>query len=225
MECCCSSLCVEWDLCHSCRRIVSRSLRDQSDGNLLLSLWSREHVMLKKCLDLKFKKVLKRIWINPDVHETLTSIGTLACDTAFILDYFFHIFYLSVLCYSPGYRHVHLLKADGSSLSPATLFIHVKVVRRGVPIKTVSERIGKAWCFCHTVVPRNTEEKATEPSSWGAVTLQNETTWKKHDTGRIWTNSVRNNLKIVSVDLHLAFFLLLICGVRACYGHVMVEAK
>ncbi|XP_039543345.1 1-phosphatidylinositol 4,5-bisphosphate phosphodiesterase delta-3-A [Pimephales promelas] len=43
-----------------------------------------------------------------------------------------------------GYRHVHLLKADGSSLSPATLFIHVKVVRRGVPIKTVSERKGKA---------------------------------------------------------------------------------
>ncbi|KAK7168001.1 hypothetical protein R3I94_002149 [Phoxinus phoxinus] len=43
-----------------------------------------------------------------------------------------------------GYRHVHLLNADGSSLSPATLFIHVKVVRRGVPIKTVSERIGKA---------------------------------------------------------------------------------
>ncbi|XP_058625129.1 1-phosphatidylinositol 4,5-bisphosphate phosphodiesterase delta-3-A isoform X1 [Onychostoma macrolepis] len=43
-----------------------------------------------------------------------------------------------------GYRHVHLLKADGSNLSPATLFIHVKVVRRGVPIKTVSERIGKA---------------------------------------------------------------------------------
>uniref|UniRef100_A0A8C4NRJ6 Phosphoinositide phospholipase C n=1 Tax=Dicentrarchus labrax TaxID=13489 RepID=A0A8C4NRJ6_DICLA len=37
-----------------------------------------------------------------------------------------------------GYRHVHLLKADGSSLSPATLFIHVKV-RKGVPIKTVSE--------------------------------------------------------------------------------------
>ncbi|CAG07256.1 unnamed protein product, partial [Tetraodon nigroviridis] len=28
-----------------------------------------------------------------------------------------------------GYRHVHLLKADGSSLSPATLFIHVKVTR------------------------------------------------------------------------------------------------
>lgn len=43
-----------------------------------------------------------------------------------------------------GYRHVHLLKADGSNLSPATLFIHVKVVRRGVPIKTVSERMGKA---------------------------------------------------------------------------------
>uniref|UniRef100_A0A8B9JIR4 Phosphoinositide phospholipase C n=1 Tax=Astyanax mexicanus TaxID=7994 RepID=A0A8B9JIR4_ASTMX len=42
-----------------------------------------------------------------------------------------------------GYRHVHLLKADGSSLSPATLFIHVKVTRRGVPIKTVSGRMGK----------------------------------------------------------------------------------
>ncbi|XP_053472030.1 1-phosphatidylinositol 4,5-bisphosphate phosphodiesterase delta-3-A isoform X2 [Ictalurus furcatus] len=42
-----------------------------------------------------------------------------------------------------GYRHVHLLKADGSSLSPATLFIHVKVTRRGKPIKTVSERMGK----------------------------------------------------------------------------------
>ncbi|KAM7387292.1 hypothetical protein PAMA_009761 [Pampus argenteus] len=36
-----------------------------------------------------------------------------------------------------GYRHVHLLKADGSSLSPATLFIHVKVTRKGVPIKTI----------------------------------------------------------------------------------------
>ncbi|XP_051569905.1 1-phosphatidylinositol 4,5-bisphosphate phosphodiesterase delta-3-A isoform X2 [Myxocyprinus asiaticus] len=43
-----------------------------------------------------------------------------------------------------GYRHVHLLKADGSSLSPATLFIHVKVIRRGFHIKTVSERMGKA---------------------------------------------------------------------------------
>lgn len=42
-----------------------------------------------------------------------------------------------------GYRHVHLLKADGSSLSPATLFIHVKVVRRGVSIKSVSESLGK----------------------------------------------------------------------------------
>lgn len=49
----------------------------------------------------------------------------------------------------PGYRHIHLLKADGSSLSPATLFIHVKVTRRGVPVKTMAERIaaakGKAW--------------------------------------------------------------------------------
>ncbi|XP_026215117.1 1-phosphatidylinositol 4,5-bisphosphate phosphodiesterase delta-3-A [Anabas testudineus] len=43
-----------------------------------------------------------------------------------------------------GYRHVHLLKADGSSLSPATLFIHVKVTRKGVPIKTVSERMAFA---------------------------------------------------------------------------------
>ncbi|XP_056258211.1 1-phosphatidylinositol 4,5-bisphosphate phosphodiesterase delta-3-A [Seriola aureovittata] len=43
-----------------------------------------------------------------------------------------------------GYRHVHLLKADGSSLSPATLFIHVKVSRKGVPIKTVSERMAMA---------------------------------------------------------------------------------
>ncbi|XP_076000183.1 1-phosphatidylinositol 4,5-bisphosphate phosphodiesterase delta-3-A-like [Genypterus blacodes] len=43
-----------------------------------------------------------------------------------------------------GYRHVHLLKADGSSLSPATLFIHVKVARKGVPIKTVSERMAMA---------------------------------------------------------------------------------
>ncbi|CAL8304535.1 unnamed protein product [Merluccius merluccius] len=43
-----------------------------------------------------------------------------------------------------GYRHIHLLKADGSSLSPASLFIHVKVSRRGVPIKTVSERVATA---------------------------------------------------------------------------------
>ncbi|CAL8274392.1 unnamed protein product [Lota lota] len=43
-----------------------------------------------------------------------------------------------------GYRHIHLLKADGSSLSPASLFIHVKVSRKGVPIKTVSERVAMA---------------------------------------------------------------------------------
>ncbi|XP_034046119.1 1-phosphatidylinositol 4,5-bisphosphate phosphodiesterase delta-3-A isoform X2 [Thalassophryne amazonica] len=43
-----------------------------------------------------------------------------------------------------GYRHVHLLKADGSSLSPATLFIQVKVARKGVHIKSVSERIAAA---------------------------------------------------------------------------------
>lgn len=43
-----------------------------------------------------------------------------------------------------GYRHVHLLKADGSSLSPATLFIHVKVTRKGIPLKTVSERLALA---------------------------------------------------------------------------------
>ena len=42
-----------------------------------------------------------------------------------------------------GYRHIHLLKADGSSLSPASLFIHVKVSRKGVPIKTVSARAAK----------------------------------------------------------------------------------
>lgn len=48
-----------------------------------------------------------------------------------------------------GYRHVHLLKADGSSLSPATLFIHVKVSLKGVHVKSVSDRMakakGKAW--------------------------------------------------------------------------------
>uniref|UniRef100_A0A8C7IUB4 Phosphoinositide phospholipase C n=1 Tax=Oncorhynchus kisutch TaxID=8019 RepID=A0A8C7IUB4_ONCKI len=33
------------------------------------------------------------------------------------------------------------VSADGSSLSPSTLFIHVKVSRKGVPIKTVSERM------------------------------------------------------------------------------------
>ncbi|XP_062263533.1 1-phosphatidylinositol 4,5-bisphosphate phosphodiesterase delta-3-A [Platichthys flesus] len=43
-----------------------------------------------------------------------------------------------------GYRHVHLLKADGSSLSPATLFVHVKVSRKRVPGLTVSERIAIA---------------------------------------------------------------------------------
>ncbi|XP_035263034.1 1-phosphatidylinositol 4,5-bisphosphate phosphodiesterase delta-3-A-like isoform X1 [Anguilla anguilla] len=37
-----------------------------------------------------------------------------------------------------GYRHVHLLKADGSSLSPATLFIHIKVTRKNSPVKMAS---------------------------------------------------------------------------------------
>jgi len=134
---------------------------------------------------------------------------------------------LSVLCYSPGYRHVHLLKADGSSLSPATLFIHVKVVRRGVPIKTVSERKGKAWCFCHTVVPG----KYWRKSHWAELfRVTAEVLWlfrmrppdKKHDIGCIWTNSVRNNLKKVSVDLHLAFFSIVNLWCQSvlwtCYG-------
>ncbi|XP_031416974.1 1-phosphatidylinositol 4,5-bisphosphate phosphodiesterase delta-3-A-like [Clupea harengus] len=44
-----------------------------------------------------------------------------------------------------GYRHVHLLRADGSSLSPASLFIHVKVKRQGLPpVRSVAERMGKA---------------------------------------------------------------------------------
>ncbi|KAJ8344789.1 hypothetical protein SKAU_G00289820 [Synaphobranchus kaupii] len=50
-------------------------------------------------------------------------------------------FTLPFTSFRTGYRHVHLLKADGSSLSPATLFIHVTVSRRGVPIKSVSRRM------------------------------------------------------------------------------------
>uniref|UniRef100_A0A8C9YPJ3 Phosphoinositide phospholipase C n=1 Tax=Sander lucioperca TaxID=283035 RepID=A0A8C9YPJ3_SANLU len=46
-------------------------------------------------------------------------------------------FTLPFMSLRTGYRHVHLLKADGSSLSPSTLFIHVKVTLKGVPIKTV----------------------------------------------------------------------------------------
>uniref|UniRef100_A0A8C7WRP6 Phosphoinositide phospholipase C n=1 Tax=Oryzias sinensis TaxID=183150 RepID=A0A8C7WRP6_9TELE len=43
-----------------------------------------------------------------------------------------------------GYRHIHLLKADGSSLSPATLFVHVKVSHKGPPVQTLSERMAIA---------------------------------------------------------------------------------
>uniref|UniRef100_A0A3B3ZAQ0 Phosphoinositide phospholipase C n=1 Tax=Periophthalmus magnuspinnatus TaxID=409849 RepID=A0A3B3ZAQ0_9GOBI len=53
-------------------------------------------------------------------------------------------FTLPFMSLRTGYRHIHLLKADGSSLSPATLFVHVKVARRGVPIKTVAERMAIA---------------------------------------------------------------------------------
>ncbi|XP_076153702.1 1-phosphatidylinositol 4,5-bisphosphate phosphodiesterase delta-3-A-like isoform X2 [Alosa pseudoharengus] len=45
---------------------------------------------------------------------------------------------------STGYRHVHLLRADGVSLSPASLFVHIKVTRQGIPVRTVAERMGKA---------------------------------------------------------------------------------
>lgn len=55
-----------------------------------------------------------------------------------------HTLFFFVSSPHPGYRHIHLLKADGSSLSPATLFIHVKVTRRGVPVKTMAERIAAA---------------------------------------------------------------------------------
>uniref|UniRef100_G3P4B1 Phosphoinositide phospholipase C n=1 Tax=Gasterosteus aculeatus aculeatus TaxID=481459 RepID=G3P4B1_GASAC len=41
-------------------------------------------------------------------------------------------FTLPFISLQKGYRHIHLLKADGSSLSPATLFIHVKVTRKVV---------------------------------------------------------------------------------------------
>ncbi|XP_061086740.1 1-phosphatidylinositol 4,5-bisphosphate phosphodiesterase delta-3-A-like [Conger conger] len=44
-------------------------------------------------------------------------------------------FTLPFISMRTGYRHVHLLKADGSSLSPATLFIHIKVSRRSSPVK------------------------------------------------------------------------------------------
>ncbi|KAG5831862.1 hypothetical protein ANANG_G00284520 [Anguilla anguilla] len=50
-------------------------------------------------------------------------------------------FTLPFTSFRTGYRHVHLLKADGSSLSPATLFIHITVSRRGIPIKSVSRRM------------------------------------------------------------------------------------
>lgn len=30
------------------------------------------------------------------------------------------------LSLSPGYRHIHLLSKDGASLSPATLFVHIR---------------------------------------------------------------------------------------------------
>ncbi|XP_062382588.1 1-phosphatidylinositol 4,5-bisphosphate phosphodiesterase delta-3-A-like [Sardina pilchardus] len=44
-----------------------------------------------------------------------------------------------------GYRHVHLLRADGVSLSPASLFVHIKITRQGrTPVRTVAERMGKA---------------------------------------------------------------------------------
>lgn len=78
--------------------------------------------------------------------------------------------------FSSGYRHVHLLKADGSSLSPATLFVHVKVKRRGVPVKTVSERIaqakGKAWhAFRKLSVRRGKRGETDAPAaaSWWPV--------------------------------------------------------
>ncbi|XP_048859088.1 1-phosphatidylinositol 4,5-bisphosphate phosphodiesterase delta-3-A isoform X1 [Brienomyrus brachyistius] len=40
-----------------------------------------------------------------------------------------------------GYRHVHLLKEDGSNLSPATLFIHIKVTRKGTTLRALSKLI------------------------------------------------------------------------------------
>lgn len=73
----------------------------------------------------------------------------------------------AIYSFFSGYRHVHLLKADGSSLSPATLFIHVKITRKGVPIKTVSERMaiakGKAWCACE---PNGWQQRALEKELW-----------------------------------------------------------
>uniref|UniRef100_A0A8C9V419 Phosphoinositide phospholipase C n=1 Tax=Scleropages formosus TaxID=113540 RepID=A0A8C9V419_SCLFO len=39
-----------------------------------------------------------------------------------------------------GYRHVHLLKADGSGLSPSTLFLHIKAEPKGRTAKRASPR-------------------------------------------------------------------------------------
>lgn len=79
--------------------------------------------------------------LRTGAHQYSTCYKTVITAASFVWGLCFVLF--------SGYRHVHLLKADGSSLSPATLFIHVKVSRKGVPIKTVSERIAfakaKAW--------------------------------------------------------------------------------
>lgn len=75
--------------------------------------------------------------------QVLTQKLTLSCHSRHATAKFMPPFPTCVFHFS-GYRHVHLLKADGSSLSPATLFIHVKVTRKGIPLKTVSERVAFA---------------------------------------------------------------------------------
>ncbi|XP_063076696.1 1-phosphatidylinositol 4,5-bisphosphate phosphodiesterase delta-3-A-like isoform X2 [Engraulis encrasicolus] len=52
-------------------------------------------------------------------------------------------FTLPFSCLKPGYRHVHLLRADGSSMSPATLFVHIKMTPLSMPVRSVAQRMAK----------------------------------------------------------------------------------
>lgn len=102
------------------RTMITRPKMTLWDNSLYLSQAYAQVLIETQCVSLKSHHSC-RLWVMSVLRSSLFS----------------------------GYRHVHLLKADGSSLSPATLFIHVKVSRKGIPIKSVSERMAmakaKAW--------------------------------------------------------------------------------
>ncbi|XP_010788544.1 1-phosphatidylinositol 4,5-bisphosphate phosphodiesterase delta-4-like [Notothenia coriiceps] len=48
---------------------------------------------------------------------------------------------LPLICMQQGYRHIHLLSRDGTSIPPSSLFVHVRITEKGMHIKKIAQSV------------------------------------------------------------------------------------